>query len=244
MYRRRFRRRKRTYRRRKRRRFFRPGYSRTKGFFNRFNPGGELKFFESVIPETINLATWSDGLPKDALLFIPIGTGEQDRIGRKITVRGLYIHGSYCILDVENATAPIKGARIRTVLFLDKQCNGESATGTDIFEGNNLFSFRNLSNVRRFKILYDKTTNINFRTLSENTDNLYSHAGFDIGFNIYLPHLNIPIEYSSASSTTGNVSERQSNNIGIMHVLEDAAAANDRIAVEVSGRCRVRFSDR
>ncbi len=200
----------------------------------------ETKFVDNVISESVTTATWTNGAVKDVLLTIVQGVEESQRIGRKITIKSIMFHMSYCVLDVENATAPIKGARIRTVVYIDRQTNKATTTTLDLWEDDDLFSFRNLTNSKRFKILHDKVTPLNERTLTENTDNLYSMTGFEVSHDIYITGLNLHVEYTGS---TGTVGQRTGNNIGIIHVLEDAAAANSRIEVEVSGNCRVRYSD-
>ncbi len=241
MYRkRRFRRR---YKRRKRRRFFKPGYHRTIGFYGRFGRGGETKFFDSSVNISVAVAVW-DASTANIMLTIPVGTSESERIGRKITVVGMYLRGDYDMGFVENNTTPYSGNTIRTIIYLDKQCNGVIASGTDIFRTNDIFSFRNLSNTKRFKILYDKQVSLSYNTLSQEAANLFSVCGVHRNIKINLSNLHIPIEYNRLVGTSGTIDERMSNNIGIMHCLHHAESdATGLPGITFTAKVRIRYTD-
>ena len=120
----------------------------------------------------------------------------------------------------------------RIVVYWDKQCNGAAATAAQLFDSNgntNITAFRNLENVGRFRILYDKV-----HTMSS----LGEVAGTAIPrvkqFNMY-KKVNIPLDFSGA---TGAIAEIRSNNVGVL-VFSQNTAAN----VVMSYIARVRYTD-
>lgn len=210
-----------------------PGITRRVGWWGRYNrlDSKEYKFYEGQFGST--------GLPGDAitisptLLDIPAGTGESERIGRKIMMRSLSMN--WTMKKLPGTTANSQNSTTRMVVFLDKQCNGTAALGTDIFFGAappNLYqAFFNLVNTGRFVILFDKTY-----TLRGKPDGVTAVAtqGADVDDHCHKT-MNIPIEYSGV---TGAITEIRSNNIGVAF-LQDGSSS----LVDVLGRFRVRYSD-
>lgn len=189
----------------------RKGKYRKTGYYGRYNgsPGRERKFHDLDINGTIG-ATGS--IIEDSCVVIAQGTGESERIGRKCTVKS--IDWNYT-LTLPTTTVFAEGDDVaRMILYVDTQTNGVTATvaaPAGLLVTSNFQSHYEMQNIGRFRILWDKTFNINVTagggdgTIGDS----YSRA---ISGN-YHKNVNIPIEYSS---TTGAITEQRSNNIGVL----------------------------
>lgn len=202
-----------------------PGYTRTGGFYGRFGKGGELKFFDTAL--SFNIDATGEVPATGQLNLIPQGVTESTRVGRKCVIKSIE-------MKFDTLLVPAAAANSATVssvyVVLDKQCNGAAAVATDVFTGT-VFptALRNLANSERFVILKKFVWAQN------------SAAGVTTAYNNTVRHFewykkcNIPLEFSS---TTGAITELKSNNIFLLagsNPLDDL--------VQVSGNCRVRFSD-
>lgn len=176
----------------------------------------EYKFFEVVT----NASPQNDEIIEDSLVKIAQGDTENTRDGRKIVVTGIHFRGFL----VQDAAAANSATRI--VLYVDKQPNGAVCATLDYFHGNNkqTQSFRNLDQVKRFRVLYDKT-----HVLNNNSATITSTRK---AININLK-VNIPINYSS---TLGAITELNESNIGLMTSCANAS-------VDLDGIWRIRYMD-
>jgi len=170
-----------------------------------------MKFFDKIQVSTVD---HSGGVLINNGVFAGLaqGTGEQDRIGRKIICKSLFLRGHIRLLDHSGATFPDYNM-IRIMVIEDRQCNGANATTAEIFEtppiGPDLISsFNNLANKNRFKTHLDKFVPLNYTTLS-GTTNLYA-SGKLIPFKFF-KKLNIPVEFSGTGTST--ISNIQSSNL-------------------------------
>lgn len=200
------------------------GYDRTSGYYGRFStPGGENKFFDT----TVGVATIGTGgtIFSSSLNLIPQGTTESSRIGRKCTVRSLSINGSFFLPGT--VTAADGSDVFRLIIYLDKQCNGAAATVTDILETANIYSFNNLANSGRFRILKTKKVSMS-ATAGNGTSSMEKQQFFSFTLN-----LNLPLEFSS---TTGALTEIRSNNLGVLAISQDGKC-------QMAFTTRIRFSD-
>lgn len=104
---------------------------------------------------------------------------------------------------------------VRVIIYLDRQCNGAAATALDILASDQYNSFRNLGNVKRFKILYDKlrTYNTGAYAAGNGTANDSHNVVHTYNQRVNLKVF-IPIEFDG--TTTGALSTIKSNNIGIL----------------------------
>ena len=192
------------------------GYTRTTGYYGRFQPGGEAKFKDTAKAETTPATT--GGISDSSLVVIPQNTTESGRIGRKVLVTKLFMNGHIHIPTTSNndETSDI----LRMILYLDKQCNGAAATVTDILESADILSYRNLANSNRFTVLADKKWAISCSVGSGNgTSDSFAESYKPFKVN---KMLKVPIEYDS---TTGAITEIRSNNIGVLVITETGVAA-------------------
>lgn len=182
----------------------------------------EWKWFDTNISQ---VDVSNSGLVIPSFNLVAQDVTESSRVGRKMTVRHLSFIGEAVILST--TTAANTSDKLRMIIFLDKQCNGATATVADILELADDNSHFNVSNEGRFVILYEKFTNV------------WCPAGRDSGFGKMLKHLawkknvNIPIEFSG---TDNNINKIRSNNIGCLMISSVQE-------VSFTGKFRIRYSD-
>lgn len=202
-------------------------FNRRAGFFGRFGPlssNPELKFHDATltaVPVTIAGVIFKAG----SVIDISQGVGENQRIGRKITLRGIGFRFHSTIQATANSS--LTNDIVRVIVYQDKQCNGAAAIVLDLLDTADFRSFNNLANKGRFRTLMDRSYTVN------------SGAGTDTGFSdtmvydTWFKKLNIPMEFDSASST---ISAIKSNNIGVLAISHSGLC-------NFGSRMRVRFSD-
>ncbi len=220
--------------RRRARRTFRRGFDRTGGFFGRFrgrralngNVGAELKFHDVDIDQA---AIATGGTVFITAVGIAQGTGESERIGRKVTIRSINWRMNILLPNAANLTST--NDEVRVILFLDKQANGATATVTGILESANYQSFNNLANKSRFRTLMDRVYDMNAQAGAG--DGTANDAAGVVMHDALFKKVNIPIEFDS---TAGAITEIRSNNIGVLLISKSARCTLD-------SKMRMRFSD-
>lgn len=88
-----------------------------------------------------------------SIALIPVvaqGAGESQRIGRKINLMSVQMHG-YCLSDTATVTA-----RGRVMIVYDRQPNAALAAITDVLDTISSQSFLNDQNKNRFRVLYNR----------------------------------------------------------------------------------------
>ncbi len=192
---------------------------------------GEIKFHDLDVDDAV-VATGGT-IAEDSLLTIPEGIGEEQRIGRKITV--VSVHMNWNILLPDTATANECTDTVRVIVYVDKQTNGAAPVVLDLLELADWQSFRNISNAQRFTFLLDQMVNVNCTAGSGRgaTDTLsYGNNNRTLRWN---KKLELPIIYDD-SAATGAITTICCNNIGILTISRAGFAA-------FGSRIRVRYSD-
>lgn len=213
-------------------RAFVPGRDRVSGYYGRFaGAGGELKFHDIAVN---NFTVQSTGNIQNAgtLIVIPQGTGENQRIGRKCTLRSVHMKFKIDLPEKDAVTKPARGETVRIILYVDKQANGTTAAVLDILETTDMQSFRNLSNSQRFVTICDKLHNINYAGMASDGAGVVSQ-GEVTHSSTFNKKLNLPIEYSDVF---GAMVEIRSNNVGILLISENGVGGFE-------ANLRFRFSD-
>ncbi len=212
------------------RRSFVPGVDRTGGYYGRYSGrSGELKFLDTTLDDAVIAQS---GVITTSINLIAQGVTESERVGRKCTIKSVYWSGALTLPELSAAANPGGADRVRLILYVDKQCNGATATQAGILETTAYDSFRNLSNSGRFQILVDKKFTINYLTLSAVNGSAMEHAQVVRQFDLY-KRCNLPIEFDN---TTGALTEIRSNNIGVLIMCANGLAG-------IGSRFRIRFSD-
>lgn len=202
-----------------------PGFTRSVGAYQRSIPGSiEKKYFETSI---VNVGSNIAGSVLNSLNLVPQGTTDQTRIGNKISIRNINIHG-YMSYD-DQTTGAFGAGNLRVILFVDKQCNGATALVTDILKSASIESFRNMDQVDRFTILKD----IVFEGPQLVANAL--HTSQTTKYWSLSAKCDLPIHFSS---TTGAITELRSNNIGMLYITDGAAVNPASLGV-----ARVKFTD-
>jgi len=197
-----------------------PGFTRAAGYYGR----PELKFFDTTVTSTGVSATGT--ILSTSLNLIPEGTTESNRIGRKCLVTSVSLIGS---IELPGALIAAHGDAtdiVRFIVYVDKQCNGATATVADLLENATFRSHYNLANESRFRILSDTS-----RSLNANVFGSTNFGDFEIPLK-YKKKLKVPVEFDS---TTGALTEVRSNNIGVLAISRFGLAA-------ITYDARVRFS--
>ncbi len=206
------------------------GRDRVAGYYGRFRggfrgPAGELKFFDLDIDDA-SIAV-NGTILEDSCNAISQGTGESQRLGRKCTIKQI---GWKFDVRLNQTTASNNTDVVRVILYLDRQCNGATATVTGILESDDFQSFNNLANKSRFSTLMDKTYSLNMAGLAG--DGTTTDSGAKILSGSFYKKCNIPLEFDN---TTGAITELRSNNIGVLILAKTGALC------VFSSKMRLRF---
>jgi len=163
----RFRRGRYPYPRRYRPVYVRPGY----GLVGRTPGGGvlgEMKYFDTAVANTLVAATntWI-GSVKDPATFntlcVPtVGAAYNQRIGKEINIIKLKIRGNFIREGLEDNANNVPATVVRFGVYQDMQTNATQADGNLVMTPTSTlsqapFTFQNIDNFGRFKVLKDKT---------------------------------------------------------------------------------------
>ncbi len=189
----------------------------------------EMKVHDVTIDDAVISAL---GTIQAELLEIPEGVGEEQRVGRKITVKKLIYR--YQITIPTTTTAANTSDTVRIRIVHDKQCNGALPAVTDVMATDFFLGLNNLNNVNRFRTLYDKFHDISCPSGAGNgtTDRFGEGA---VTAEVFI-NMDIPIEYDN-SAATGDIATIRSNNIFALFQSKAGLCA-------LVGRMRIRYTDR
>lgn len=191
-------------------------------------PRQELKFQDTPVANNVVAATGE--IFDDSIVEIDQGTGESNRVGRKVIVRKISLR--YNITLPTTTTAGSMADSVRFMVIIDKQCNGATATVAGVLEDSTIFGFNNLSNKGRFRVLMDDVVNV-AATAAFGNGTTNASGQVRIHKSWHSKNLNIPIEYSD----TGNaIADITSNNIFLLAVSEQGVA-------QLETNARVRYTD-
>lgn len=190
------------------------GRVRVGGYYGRFNKRGyrvgrgELKFFDTA-PANATISSTGE-IPSSSVVPIAQGTTENDRIGRKCTIKKILWR--YTLL-LPFGTLQSNTDVVRIILYQDKQCNGATIAALDLLETDEFDSFRNLANSNRFRILMDRVHVLNMPAAGGNGTAIET-CSYTMR-RTFNKTCNIPLEFDS---TTGALTELRSNNIGVFTI--------------------------
>lgn len=175
---------------------------------------GELKFHDVAFDKAITTVTGSRAL----LLDIDEGTGPNERIGRKITIRRIQWRIGIALPRVVAAAVPPDHDIIRLIMFVDKQTNGALTPLTSILDPNAFRSLYPPDEQDRVFILKDWRIALNYGTLSESAGGLFSACSVNKQLD-WSWHGKIDIEYSDPSGAIANIT---SNSLGAVVLSANA----------------------
>lgn len=186
-----------------------------------------------VAGEIMNLCNIPSAIgAQGSLLQIAQGTTKNNRIGNKLLL--YQIRGKLTFLLNQEAIAGVPNDVVRFILYKDNQANGAAATTNEILDTAingtvNIQSMQAMDFVDRITIIKDRYFTLN---------PLYGVEGASSG--AVLLHMKFSHKCRAEirySSTTGAITEVQSDNYGIMLVSQNAATQ------VLSGQVRVYWKD-
>lgn len=198
------------------------GASRRTGGWSSPQAGSELKFLDYSGTMAPGFGTSTFTTPGLLLNGCAPGSSAETRIGRKITMKSIYVRYSYS----RSGATMTGGSPGRILIVYDKQSNASPPGITDILLADDYHSMNNLSNRDRFITLFDTVT----APISDTNnvcvgDTLYKGMNLDVMFN------------GGNAGTIGDITS------GAIYAF---AATTNRIGVanpQVVFRCRIRYTD-
>lgn len=174
-------------------------------------------------------------------LCIPqLGSDMNNRIGRKIVMKSVYIRG---YVAQERAVAGVTGTSLpvlaRMIILIDFQPNGAIPSITDILTQADPASQLNLNNRDRFKILVDKNWVLDPYFLSNTSTSSFASACNQIKFCKKYKKLNQEMIFNGAS--TGAVSDVNSGLLYMVWIGNNVLGVNSD--ANFIGTTRVRYVD-
>lgn len=187
------------------------GYIQRGGFYGKQNRANskELKFYDSsnlglAADQQVTAAWKGFTVMQDVLL----STEPNGRIGRRIDIKKINIKATITLgarsIDQQGVQVAERSKdEVRIVVVLDKQSNGTDPAPTEIFKEHHILSYRNLSNVDRFKICYDKIHKLEATPVGGlgNTTAMGFITGGDFKHISIQKKVNTPIYFEGGSSS-------------------------------------------
>jgi len=223
---------------------------------------GEMKYMDSdynavAIPAVTT--TWVAGTMADPLATINLGTAAvanpqnlcapqvgatlNSRVGRKINVHKIKVHGKITAAFQTLQPAPDSGCKIRVVLVQDMQTNAGQMTGAQLYNdgtGPNtvINTFQNPNNFGRFRVLKDKMYQISDLNITTDAAGAaIAQAAKVINFK-FMVNFKKPVVVHFNATNAGTVGDIVDNSF---HIL--AATDNVSFAPTLSYYCRVAYKD-
>jgi len=189
---------------------------------------------KKVIDTYYNATVQADGSNYALLNGTKPGSQNYDRIGRKITLKSLQIHGKLNVLSNETTT----GFVIRMIIVYDKQPNGASPTYSDVIKSQDISGatsssysdFVNLDNRDRFEIVRDHFFQLGQFTTSPD----FATGPLTVPVNEYIKLGNRETCYNAGNA--GTIGDITSGAIFLFLMADDAGANSDL-------SFRIRFTD-
>lgn len=185
----------------------------------------ELKFhdtsFDVSVPETADT--------RGGCANVAQGTGQSERIGRKIVVKSIQLTGRLRYTPVN-----ISDTATTAYLYIlqDNRCDGGNPVATEVFTGSDMSkAFKNLAFASRFKILKRYAIDLN---VPQDNESIYVPGALNYNIDFYTK-LDIPMEFTGS---TGNVSEMTEHNLVVF-----AGAKDSDGQVRFFGESRIRYID-
>lgn len=207
-------------------------YTQRTGIIKRFynHLGQELKFLDSVRNNTL---VPNAGTILNSLCLIQEGVEESQRIGRRIVVTSIACRWEIILPIRDTGTVlSLTEEIVRIIVYIDHQTNGANANILNILETAEYESFRNLSNMERFTILYDKSHRI-YRKFAFASDIEGLAFSPEVRKQVtFFTKCDIAIDYRGTSS---GINEIESNNIGMMYI------SSFGLADIINSKCRIRY---
>lgn len=184
--------------------------------------GGELKFIDTTGAFAPAFATATFTTPAILLNGVAPGSTAETRVGRKITMKSLYIRYNWA----RGGPTSTGGSPARILVVYDKQTNANLPQITDILLTDHYLSQNNLSNRDRFITLFDHITEpISDAANACVSATLFKGMNLDVMFN------------GGAAGTVGDIT---SGSV-VVFVAQSSKIGTVTPALDI--RSRIRFTD-
>jgi len=215
--------------------------------------GIEVKYFDTgkvdtalIAPTDTTSFLFNPGVVGDCINCVAQGDGSQNRDGKKIKMRSLYIKGYLRRAPFEaNGGVPIP-VRAYVAAVIDRQTNGAAAASSLVWNqapngASALFNaglMRNLEYSDRFRILRDQVFDLNLGTLAGiGTADAWSTQGIVRHFEWFIP-LNDEVLFVNTSPTVSQIANIVTNAINFYAVATDATAVLGAVTCGYVSRLR------
>jgi len=164
-------------------------------------------------------------------LFAPtVGAALNQRVGRKVRVHKIKIHGMVAVASQAAQAAADAACKIRLVLVQDQQTNAAPMTGAQLFRDGTdsttvIGSFQNPNNFGRFRVLKDKTIiidNLNMAGSPSTADVIQASARRTFKFAV---NFKTPVEVHFNATNGGTVADIVDNSWHVICGTDNAAYA-------------------
>ncbi len=199
----------------------------------------EMKYVDSDVNFTALTTSWAAYNPAtpNCLTAVATGDGEQQHLGRAYTIYSLHVSGYVETDAISTANANQSNAvRVRVAIVQDTQTNATEIVGTTVFDtsyNDQTTAYKNLSNVKRYKVLYDNTIVVDRRNTAVGNASTYTASTNYRPFSFnktWKKGLKV-----NTSGTTATVASITDNSVGLI------AVASGNSVVKLAYSCRMRF---
>ncbi len=168
------------------------------------------------------------------------GDGESQRDGRVITMKNLTVKGQVNIVP-QAGTTVVDGATIVFIaLVLDRQTNGATISSEDVFTNPGAatlapFPFRNLQNIKRFRVLATRSFTMDNPTIANDLGSTGGiiQAGLAQKFTMFVNLRGMKTTYTGTTETVANISDNS------LHLI--AYCSSTQLAPTITYNSRLRY---
>lgn len=206
----------------------------------------EVKFYDtSLAGQALSAVAAMTGGELDPSATVMLNTvdqgdGEQQRDGRKILMKSVYITGTVTVAKKESQNDIDNAGRAYIALVLDTQTNGAQLDSEKVFENQsantilNAHPMRNLQFTRRFKVLGHKMFTFGNITAANDTGSTGGIVMGGLSRNFkFFKNLNIPCNFTGTASTVANIMDNSLHIVGF--------STGTALAPTISYNARLRF---
>ena len=188
---------------------------------NKLAKDEELKFHDVNV---IDAVVSSTGSYQGSLAIIAIGTGDSQRIGRKIRIKSIFAHITLVLSGINDQADRPVGDIVRIIVHVNKQTNGAQGSVTSLLVSSNYDAYRNLNNSNRYRVLLDRTYAINPRT--DRTDGtLTDTSSTTVQYHKEaMTGLDLVIDYAADD---GTLSTNTSNSLNVLFIARSSLTLLD-----------------
>ncbi len=184
--------------------------------------GKEMKFLDTAVTAKPFSTAWApmEDATSNTLNGIPQSDSESGRDGRIAWIHSVHMKYFLLVGLAESQTSPSADFLARIAIVIDRQANGTGITSSDVYdEGqtDDVIAYRNLREISRFRVVYDKTTRVSLSDMNEGSPDLFAHGiwvspVFKVNQTFNPP---LKVHYGGSGSTVGAISDIALHCIGI-----------------------------